>query len=279
MAPKIVAVANTKGGCGKTTIALQLATALAHQGKDVWFIDSDSQQTGSMALTLRATQPGGFPFISCASFCNGTLLGGQVRGQAEKWDAVIIDIGGFDSMALRMALAVSDAVIIPFQPRTFDTWALNQMNKLLDDVLKLREGRSLPAYAVINAADTGNSADNRDAQEALEDFPKIKLFDCMIGRRKAFANASGLGLGVAEMKVKDPKAIGEINRLVRAIFGDESEKPAEESSEEPTEVETKPAKKTTKPAAKKSPAKKPAAKKAVAKKTTKRTAKKAEAAE
>lgn len=267
MAPKIVAVANTKGGCGKTTIALQLAAALAHQGKDVWFIDSDSQQTGSMALTLRATQQG-FPFISCGSFCNGTLLGGQVRGQAEKWDAVIIDIGGFDSMALRMALAVSDAVIIPFQPRTFDTWALTQMNRLLDDVVDLREGRPLPAYAVINAADTNNSSDNRDAREALEDFPKIKLLDCMIGRRKAFANASGLGLGVAETKVKDPKAIGEINRLVRAIFGDESEATEEKASEAEAETPVK---------AKKSVAKKSAVKKS-ASKTTKKPAKKTEAA-
>ena len=259
MAPKIVAVANTKGGCGKTTLALQLAVARARQGKEVWFIDGDRQQTASMALTLRTTQPVD-AFISCASFCNGTLLGRQVRGQAKKWDTVIIDVGGFDSMTIRMALSVSDVVIVPFQPRTFDTWAMTQMSKLIDEVVELRDGEPLPAYAVINAADANNSADNREAAESLSDFPNIQLLDCMICRRKAYANSSSLGLGVAEAKSKDPKAISEINRLVETVFGPDLEQPE-------AEPEKKPAAKKARAAVKKTAAtKKPATKKVSKKK-------------
>ena len=254
MAPKIVAVANTKGGVGKTTVALQLAVARARQGKDVWLVDGDRQQTASMALTLRDTQPVDV-FVNCASYSNGTLLGKQVQGQADKWDTIIIDVGGFDSTTMRMALAVSDVLIVPFQPRTFDTWALSQMSALIDEVVVLRNNVPLPAYAIINAADTNKSSDNQEAAEALSDYPNIQLLDCPLGRRKAYANASGLGLGVSEVKTKDLKAIGEVNRLVAAIFGNDA---SNKAPKEKKDVSSSPASKSEgrKPTARKTATKK-----------------------
>ena len=64
---KIVAIVNQKGGVGKTTVALQIAVARAMQGKDVWYVDGDRQQTGLMALTLRESQKVKAQ-ISCASY-------------------------------------------------------------------------------------------------------------------------------------------------------------------------------------------------------------------
>lgn len=227
MVPKIIAVANTKGGTGKTTVALQLAAARALQGKKVWFVDGDPQQTASMALTLRDSQPVSV-FINCASYSNGTLLGMQVTRQAKLWDTVFIDVGGFDSTTMRMALTVCDLVLIPFQPRTFDSWAISRMSKLIDECTVLRKGVELPAYALINCADPTDSSDNRDAAASLSDFPNIRLLDCSLCRRKAYANSSGLGLGVAEAKVKDAKAISEIDQLMVSLFGEVKTPPARE---------------------------------------------------
>jgi chromosome partitioning protein len=221
MAPKIIAVANTKGGVGKTTVALQIALARAIKGEDVWFVDGDRQQTGLMALTLRDSQNVRAK-ISCASYPNGVLLGRQVLQQADKWDVIVIDVGGYDSPQMRTALSVCDLLIIPFQPRTFDTWALSQMSILLDEVSVQRRSE-LPAYAILNCADPNNSSDNRDAAAALEDYPNIQYLDCPLCRRKAFSTASSFGLSVAELKTKDPKAIAEVNNLLTAIFGDEAE--------------------------------------------------------
>lgn len=218
MVPKIIAIANTKGGTGKTTLTIQLAAARAQQGFDVWVVDGDPQQTASTALTLRESPV----FISCSSYSNGSLLGAQVQRQAEKWDTVFIDVGGFDSTTMRMAMTICDVLLIPFQPRTFDTWAFARMSSLIEECKVARGGRNIPAYAVINAADNNNSSDNKDAAQVLEDYPQIKLLDCPLGRRKSYANSAGMGLGVAEIKVRDPKAIGEVNRLLNAIFGDES---------------------------------------------------------
>ena len=139
MAPKIITVANTKGGVGKTTVALQIAVARAMQGKDVWYVDGDRQQTGLMALTLRESQKVKAQ-ISCASYPNGTLLGRQVMLQADKWDTIVIDVGGYDNTQLRTAIGVCDVLIIPFQPRTFDTWALSQMSSVVEEVSVQRKG-------------------------------------------------------------------------------------------------------------------------------------------
>ena len=219
MAPKIITVANTKGGVGKTTVALQIAVARAMQGKDVWYVDGDRQQTGLMALTLRESQKVKAQ-ISCASYPNGTLLGRQVMLQADKWDTIVIDVGGYDNTQLRTALGVCDVLITPFPPRTFDTGALSQMSSVVEEVSVQRKG-DVPAYAILNCADPSDSADNRDSISALADYPNIQFLDAPLCRRKAYASASGFGVSVAELKIKDPKAIAEVEKLVGAIFDEQ----------------------------------------------------------
>ena len=50
----ILTVGNTKGGVGKTTLALNIAIARALQGRDVWLIDGDRQGTAQTAVSIRA---------------------------------------------------------------------------------------------------------------------------------------------------------------------------------------------------------------------------------
>lgn len=216
MAPKIIVVANTKGGVGKTTVALQLAIARALQGKDVWYVDGDRQQTGLQALTLRESQKVKAQ-VFCATYPNGALLGKQVLLQADKWDTIVIDVGGYDNAQMRMAMGVCDVLLIPYQPRTFDAWGLSRVSALIDEI-SIQRKTELPAYAILNCADPNDSADNKEAVQALADYDNIQYLDCPLGRRKAFATASGFGLSVAEMKTRDPKAVEEIKTLVEAVF-------------------------------------------------------------
>jgi len=48
-----VLVGNTKGGVGKTTLAVQIALRRAMQGSRVWFIDGDRQGSGADAVMAR----------------------------------------------------------------------------------------------------------------------------------------------------------------------------------------------------------------------------------
>ena len=50
----IVTVGNTKGGVGKTTLAVQLALARASAGRDVLMVDGDRQGSAQMAVAIRA---------------------------------------------------------------------------------------------------------------------------------------------------------------------------------------------------------------------------------
>lgn len=210
----IVTVGNTKGGVGKTTLALNLAIARALAGRDVWLIDGDRQGTAQTAITVRA-EAGRLPPIACAQYADGSTLRAQVQKVGPKSEDIVIDAGGRDSTALRAALVLSDVLVVPFAPRSLDIWALADICSLIDEARAVRDG--LRAVAVLNNADAVGQ-DNQEAIEALADFPQLEYLAAPIRRRKGIANATGQGLCVLEMSPKDPKACEEITALVNAVF-------------------------------------------------------------
>lgn len=212
----IVTIGNTKGGVGKTTLALNLAIARAIEGRDVWLIDGDRQGTALTAVNIRA-ESGQTPGIACVQYPDGPTLRTQVQQQAAKFQDIIIDAGGRDSTALRAALVLSDVLVVPFQPRSYDVWALNDIAGLVDEARSVRDG--LRAFALLNFADPGeSSADNTEAAAAVADVPQFEYLNTPIRRRKAFASAGGMGLSVLESTPKDRKAIDELNKLIRILF-------------------------------------------------------------
>ncbi|MDE1943598.1 MAG: AAA family ATPase [Betaproteobacteria bacterium] len=212
----IITVGNTKGGVGKTTLALNIAIARALQGRDVWLIDGDRQGTAQAAIAIRS-EAGQLPGIACATYPDGATLRAQARQMGDKFDDIIIDAGGRDSTALRAALVLSDVLLVPFHPRSYDVWALSDIAELVDEARSVRDG--LLAFAVLNCADPGDfSTDNTEAAAAVADVPAFEYLPTPIRRRKAFANAAGAGLSVLEAKPGDPKAIAELNALVSALF-------------------------------------------------------------
>lgn len=218
----IVTVGNTKGGVGKTTIALNIAIARALQGREVWLIDGDRQGTAQTAIGIRA-ESGRKPGIACSTYHEGKVLRSQVQQQAEKYSDVIIDAGGRDSTALRAALVLTDLLLVPFQPRSYDVWALGDIAALVEEAKSIRDG--LQCYAIINFADPGEkSVDNVEAAEAVSDYPQFEYLATPLRRRKAYSNASGEGLSVLEWKPRDAKACEEMENLVDALFRNEKNK-------------------------------------------------------
>ena len=211
----IVTVGNTKGGVGKTTLALNLAIVRARAGRDVWLIDGDRQGTAQIAVSIRA-EAGRQPGIACATYPDGATLRAQVQQQVAKFDDIIIDAGGRDSTALRAALVLSDVLVVPFQPRSYDVWALNDIAGLVDEARSVRDG--LRAVAVLNCADTGDASTDNAEAAAVADVSQFEYLNTPIRRRKAFANAAGQGLSVLESKPTDRKACDELNALVNALF-------------------------------------------------------------
>lgn len=210
----IVAVLNTKGGVGKSTIAFNLAVVRAMAGNDVWLIDGDRQGSSMQAIAQRC-EYGELPVVAAAHYTDGPTLRAQVQQTKHKYKDVVIDAGGRDSTAMRAALMLADIVLIPFLPRSIDIWAMSDMAILVKEANSMRDG--LRVYAILNSADVRGS-DNAAAAEAVAEFEGIEYLNAPIGRRKAFADAFGSGRSVLEWKLKDEKAMMEINRLVTCIF-------------------------------------------------------------
>lgn len=136
-----------------------------------------------------------------------------MRQLAGKYDDIIIDVGGRDTGNLRAALTVSQMLLVPMQPRSFDIWAIDQVTEAreINDALR--------AFMMLNSADA-QGQDNEDAAEALKEVATLQWLDAPVGRRKAFPNAAAAGRSVIEHTPKDPKAIDELCRLADLLYSD-----------------------------------------------------------
>ncbi|HGM4967294.1 TPA: AAA family ATPase [Pseudomonas putida] len=215
----VILIGNTKGGIGKTTNAVQVATGRACQSKDVLLVNGDRQSSSSKAIARRDAA-GVVPGITCASYPDGVQLRTQVLRQLEKYDDVIIDAGGRDSSALRHAMMIADVMLVPIAPGDFELDALeDELVPLIDEIQASRGDNPLPIYAYLNMAEASKlSADNLAARRAIAGFAQLQLLDINIVERKAVASASARGLSVREMKPRDPKAVKEIDALLNALF-------------------------------------------------------------
>jgi chromosome partitioning protein len=208
----IYTIGGIKGGSGKTTIAVSLAVLLSQMGRKVLLVDADIQATATEFSRWRTESLGDTGFTSIQ------LTDMQVRNEVRKleanYDDIIIDAGGRDTSSQRAALIVSDLLIVPFAPRSFDIWTLEQVERLIKEMQLAND--KLKAYAVLNRVDQ-NLKDQKDAMQYIEESGTFKMLKSNLHERKVFANAAASGLAVTEMKPKNAKAVLEISALVDEI--------------------------------------------------------------
>jgi chromosome partitioning protein len=214
----IITVGGIKGGTGKTTVATHLACIAAAHKSDVLLVDADDQETAADFTAARKED-----HLNAARFTCTKLTGRSVRTEilelAPKYDHVIIDTGGRDTTSQRAALAISDLLLIPFAPRSFDIWTLGKVADLVDEMRTANP--KLEAYVFLNRTDPqGQGTDNQEATELLKDIKTLTFIDAPLGSRKAFAHAASQGLAVTELtgSQRNVKAIDEIMNLFTRCF-------------------------------------------------------------
>ncbi len=213
----IVLFGGEKGGTGKTTLATNMAAMLALQGKDVLLMDTDRQGTASFWATVREDTEIE-PRVACVQKF-GKGLASQVRDLAGRYDEIVIDAGGRDSMELRYALGISDRAYIPVQPFQFDIWTIRQMDDLVEMAQGLNE--ELQAFIVLNRVSTNPAV--REDQETRDFFKEEKfqhliLLNSILRDRIALRKSARDGLSVLEWK-QDKKAVEEMNQLFKEVYG------------------------------------------------------------
>lgn len=211
----IYAVANKKGGVGKSTTSVQLVTGLALLTRRVWAVDGDDEQT-SMHLALTARIEAGLPGIASVPLTDGASMRAQVLLQATNYDDVVIDVGAKDSGAMRAALSLCDVMVFPFAPRSFDVWAFENTVNLAREMQQVKDFKVL---AFLNKADpAGQEADNEASIEYVSQFG-FEVSKCRLGDRKSFSHASAAGRHISEFKGAPPDARNEMYNLLEDIRG------------------------------------------------------------
>jgi len=204
MSGKKVAVVMHKGGVGKTTVAVNLGSALRAQGSSVALYDADPQ--GSLCTLVESAQP-----VTAHQIAQHTSQSGTAY--------TIVDAPPALNGTMHAAIQNADLVVIPTRPGQVDLDALG-------DTLDACEEHMTPhahAVIVITQAFVG-TPDAQDAAEAIAvavaGRPRIHLANALIHSRIAYARALNEGLGVLDYRPTDKKACAEITHLTQELFED-----------------------------------------------------------
>lgn len=211
----IILIGGEKGGTGKTTLATNLAQMRASASKDVLLIDSDKQESASSWAGLRE-EIGIEPPITTVQKV-GKNITRDLLDLAKRYDDLIVDAGGRDSVELRAAMVAAHKLFIPVQASQFDVWTLGNMSELVDQAQALNP--ELKAYVVLNRASTNPVVSEADeARELFNDFENLNFCGVTLRDRIAFRKASSGGLGINEIRPTDAKAKEEMNQFYEVVF-------------------------------------------------------------
>ena len=212
----IIGVLSQKGGVGKTTLSLNIASHYAGQGQKVLLVDADPQGS-ALAWSSARDLPPLFPVVGMAK----PSLHRDLPAIAADYDVTIIDGAPRVNDLGRAAILASDLVLIPVQPSPFDVWAADDTVQLVQEAQQFKE--ALKAAFAINRKIV-NTAIGRDVAKAFDDAP-FPVLPATVCQRVLFAECAGQGLTVREIN-PNGEAAREIARLCASIEGAQERKAA-----------------------------------------------------
>ncbi|MFA5082454.1 MAG: AAA family ATPase, partial [Hydrogenophilaceae bacterium] len=145
----IVLIGSQKGGCGKSTTAVNICAELAGRGHDVVLVDADRQCTSANWAMDRVEKPA-LPAVHCIQKYENirdTLLDLDKR-----YEYVIVDAAGRDSRELRTGMTAAHILVVPFRPSQPDLDTLPNMQEIIIQAKDLNH--NLKVYGLITMAPT-----------------------------------------------------------------------------------------------------------------------------
>jgi chromosome partitioning protein len=203
----IIGILNQKGGVGKTTLSVNIATSLSLSGSRVLLIDADPQGS-TLDWAAARKEDSLFSVIGLPRATVHKEIG--LIGQG--YDHIIIDGPPRVTDLARSAIMASDLILIPVQPSPYDIWAADEIVNLIVEARVYKS--DLKAAFVVNRK-ISNTAIGRDVREALETYPLPTLVGS-VTQRVIFAEAAVQGKAVHELD-KNGIATFEINEIVSEI--------------------------------------------------------------
>ncbi len=208
----IILIGNQKGGCGKSTTAVNISAYLANKGKDVVLVDADRQSTATNWINDRAETD--LPVVNSVQKYDN--IRNSLLDLRNRYEIVIVDAAGRDSRELRTGMLASDIILMPFRPSQADIDVLPKMSEILQQARDINP--NLQVLALITMAPTNPVVNEiHQTREVFADYSEIKLLKNTISERKVYRDAMSEGMGVVEMNNK--KASLEFQDVAEELLG------------------------------------------------------------
>jgi chromosome partitioning protein len=202
----VITVSQQKGGTGKTTLAANLAAALA-KDRRVALLDVDPQRSLTRWYELRRAR-----LQEAAALTFSDVSGWRLTAELERLkrthDVVLVDTPPQIDTDARLAVRGANLVLVPVQPSPPDVWAA-------EGTLKLAAEEKRPAAIMLNRVPATSRL--RDTIAADLKRLKLPLLRSGLGNRTGFASAFAEGLGVSEAAPRSTAA-AELRELLDELL-------------------------------------------------------------
>lgn len=206
----VIAILNSKGGSGKTTLTTNLAGCLYKRGHSVLIVDSDPQ--GS-ARDWHQAHPEGVDLPPVVGIDRPTLHR-DIPKIAKPFEFVLIDGAAKLENMTASAVKAADFVLIPVKHSGFDLWAVETLVESIQTRQTLTDGK--PGAAFVISCQTQGSRLAKQIGGTLADFG-LRVFAARTTQRVAYEEAGGVGLTVLDLEGRD-KAANEIEAITTELL-------------------------------------------------------------
>lgn len=205
----IITIANSKGGVGKSTLAVHLAAWLHEQGHSVTLADCDTQQSSSEWIHEA------IPELKTVRLANPNEILNELPSLGQETDFVIADGPGSNTETSRALLLRADFAIVPCKASMLEVRALAKATEVLRQAQDIRGG--IPKAVIVLSMVGKNyrlTKDMKDAAAALN----LPLANTAMILRQIYADAPGQGNVVWKLGSRASEATAEVNQLFREIL-------------------------------------------------------------
>ena len=206
---RVYAVANQKGGVGKTTLAMNLAAGLARRGSCV-VVDADPQ--GSSLQWARSADPIRFPVAVMPAT---DKLDQQLSALRAQHDYVVVDCPpAVDATATRLAVENAQMLLIPVLPSPLDLWASTGIEAM---VVRARSvNPAIHACLVINQIEARNAM-SRAIGAVLQEFV-VPALASGLSRRAIYRTCALEGCSVYDLGARGQAAADEVESIIEEML-------------------------------------------------------------
>jgi chromosome partitioning protein len=216
---KVIAVANQKGGAGKSTVATNLAVMFASDGHKVLLIDADTLQNTSLRWHADRAQYG--EQVAAIDVCGLTArnLMPSTQSFRKQYDYIVIDAGARITAEAHAAVGAADFLVVPVKAVKADVDSTATFLEVVAQSMEIRD--DLVAGILINEVNERTSLAKTMLEELRAFEESFGIFEQRLGSYQAFRDAISSGLGVTELGERSSeKAANQMRSFYQELKGE-----------------------------------------------------------